>query len=224
MAEHLTEEEQIEAIKQWWKQNGNGIIVGTALAVAGYFGYQTWQNTTQANAEAASAVFQQLLDVTANTQVLTPEQASSSLFLVDQLKNDHASSGYAHDAALLAAKIAVDQDNLAAAAEQLEWVLAQKPSEAVQNITTLRLARVQLALGESEKALSTADSVSAVAFTATKEEVRGDVLAKLGRVEEARTAYNSALAAQAASQNTALLEMKLYDLASVTSDVQAAAE
>ena len=31
MAEMRTEEEQIEAIKQWWKKNGSSLLIGIAL-------------------------------------------------------------------------------------------------------------------------------------------------------------------------------------------------
>ena len=39
---HRTEEEQVEAIKTWWKANGTSVIVGVVLGVAVIFGVRYW--------------------------------------------------------------------------------------------------------------------------------------------------------------------------------------
>jgi len=38
VSDHITEEEQIEAFKRWWNENGRSVVVGIVLAVVGYFG------------------------------------------------------------------------------------------------------------------------------------------------------------------------------------------
>ena len=43
MADHLSEEEQIEAFKRWWAENGLQMIAAVVLIVGGYFGWQFWQ-------------------------------------------------------------------------------------------------------------------------------------------------------------------------------------
>ncbi len=40
MAELRTEEEQIEAIKRWWKENGVSLLIGAAIAAAGVFAWK----------------------------------------------------------------------------------------------------------------------------------------------------------------------------------------
>jgi predicted negative regulator of RcsB-dependent stress response len=52
VADHITEEEQIEALKRWWEENGKQTLLGIALIVGGYFGWQAW---TDHGVEQASA-------------------------------------------------------------------------------------------------------------------------------------------------------------------------
>ena len=42
MAELRTEEEQVEALKSWWKENGKSLIMGVVIAVAAVFGWRGW--------------------------------------------------------------------------------------------------------------------------------------------------------------------------------------
>ena len=45
MADHITEEEQIEALKRWWDENGKQVVLAIVLTVGGYFGWQAWTDT-----------------------------------------------------------------------------------------------------------------------------------------------------------------------------------
>ena len=55
MAELRTEEEQIQAIKDWWKKNGSSLLIGIGAALAIVFGWQAWQNhQAQQRTEAAN--------------------------------------------------------------------------------------------------------------------------------------------------------------------------
>ena len=42
MSAYLEEEEQIEAIRNWWKENGRSVIAGAVLGLAAIFGWQGW--------------------------------------------------------------------------------------------------------------------------------------------------------------------------------------
>ena len=35
-----TEEQQVEAIKKWWKANGNTLIIGAVVGLAGLWGWR----------------------------------------------------------------------------------------------------------------------------------------------------------------------------------------
>ena len=68
MEVYRTEEEQIEAIKRWWKDNGNGILMGIGLAIALVFGWQSWQQNSRSKGEAASTLFNQMQDAARRAQ------------------------------------------------------------------------------------------------------------------------------------------------------------
>ena len=62
MADHLSEEEQIEAVKRWWAANGMQTILAVVLVIGGYFGWQAWTDHVDDQAAAASLVYQEMLD------------------------------------------------------------------------------------------------------------------------------------------------------------------
>ena len=56
-----TEEEQVEAIKKWWNENGKSIIAGIIIGVIAIFGWRSYENHTAMQAKAASILYEQLL-------------------------------------------------------------------------------------------------------------------------------------------------------------------
>lgn len=218
MTAHLTEEEQLEALKRWWSENGTSTVVGVALAVSGYLGWGFWQDKQQADAEAASSSYQTLMEavVAEPGQALSEEKSATANHLADELKAQHGDSLYASQAALFKAKLAVESDDLTAAAAELEWVIAQNVEPSMTLLTRSRLARVQLDLGEHDKALATVADANSGSFKALFAEIRGDVLLAQGKDSEARAAYQLAadnLIPEQAGRRP-LLEMKINDLQS----------
>ncbi|MGV8837174.1 YfgM family protein [Cellvibrio sp.] len=61
MSVHLSEEEQLEVLKRWWKDYGKTVIATIVIAVVAYFGYTAWQDQKRQKAEKASEVYEQLL-------------------------------------------------------------------------------------------------------------------------------------------------------------------
>ena len=60
MADHLEDDEQVEALKRWWDENGKSTMVAIALAVAGTVGWQQYQGWTVSQAERASEVWESI--------------------------------------------------------------------------------------------------------------------------------------------------------------------
>ncbi|MDX1713508.1 MAG: tetratricopeptide repeat protein, partial [Halomonas venusta] len=77
MAELRSEEEQLEVIKRWWKENGTSLIAGAVLAAAGVFGWNAWQNYQEGQAEAASVRYQQLVNMTAGNTLADDQLANA---------------------------------------------------------------------------------------------------------------------------------------------------
>ncbi len=219
MAEHLSDDEQLEAFKRWWSENGKAIVVGVILALGAYFGWGAWQAKQQADAEAASALYQELTEaVTPAAEGPLPEDTlATARHLAEQLKQEHDSTLYASQAALWKARLAVSEADLQAAADELQWVLDRDLDPVLTLLTRARLARVQLAQEEYEKALQTAADTSSASYKALFAEIRGDVLLAQGKRSDARGAYQLALEhlVPELDSRRPLLEMKVNDLQDV---------
>jgi predicted negative regulator of RcsB-dependent stress response len=215
---HLTEEEQLEALKRWWNENGKSTIAAVVLAVGGYFGWESWQTSQQQQAEAASALYQDLLEaaIVEPGQSLDDATEATANHLAATLKDSHSSSLYAAQAALILAKLSVDDGRLGEAAVELEWVLGQNPDLELRLLAQLRLARVAIAQQDYDKALSlltAAEGVELASYSSNYAEVRGDVYLLQGLKDQARNEYQSALAQlEAGSSRRQILEMKLNDI------------
>ena len=221
---YRTEEEQVEALKRWWDENGKSTLVAIVVVVAGMFGWQGWKAHQQTQAEAASDVYQQLLRVRAGEgeAALDGEQA---VVLAQQIKSDYSGSSYAQFAALHLAAIAVENDDLAEAEAQLRWVLgkADKYSD-IARVAQLRLARVVAARGEVEPALAILNEGGADTYQASYALAKGDILLSAGRRDEARQAYSEAQTlASMTGRPLPTLQAKLQALTPVTPQVGEAA-
>src|SRR5690606_41345251 len=53
-----TDEEQIEALRAWWRENGRAIIAGVVIAIVALIGWQQWDAYKQRRAELASQDYQ----------------------------------------------------------------------------------------------------------------------------------------------------------------------
>ncbi|MDQ7075059.1 MAG: tetratricopeptide repeat protein [Gammaproteobacteria bacterium] len=210
MAMYETEEEQIEALKKWWADNGRAVMLGLLLGVALILGWRFWGDHQRTQAEEASSLYESLIE-----GMGAESDAAALLSLQTQLGRDYADTPYASLAALAMAKLYVSQHDLKAAQRQLSWVLENEADENLGQVARLRLGRILLAVGEKEKALTLAKAPYAEAFLADVAELQGDALLALGRLDEARLAYQEALSAPMAIGDRQGLQMKYDDLKGV---------
>lgn len=206
-----TEEEELAMIRDWWQRNGKPLITGSVLALVLVFGWKGWQNYQVEQAQGASMLYQQLLEsvMPANGQ---PDPAQIAA-LASNLKKDYAGTTYAQYGSLFVAKVAVEAGKPEDAVNELQAVL-EKPADAtLEELARQRLARVQAAQGKAEEALKLLQAKVEPAFAASRDELKGDLLLQLGRIEEARVAYESAKKALSDESTQSSLQMKLDDLA-----------
>ena len=206
-----TEEEELAVIRDWWQRNGKPLLTGGALALAGVFGWQAWQNHQANQAYSGSALYQQLVEVTLDNPAEVDAAKASEL--AGKLNKDFAGSHYAQYASLLLARVAVDNGRLDDAAAELRKVLDKPADATLGEVARQRLARVLAAQDKTEEALALLAGEAAASFVASREELRGDLLAKLGRKGEARSAYEKARAALPQDAGLGALQIKLDDLA-----------
>lgn len=204
MEVYTTEEQQVEVIKSWWKENGTSVLAGTVIGLVGLFGWRYYNELQQTNQEAASQAYNAMTAQLAKGDDAALEQAKSFI-------SAHQGDAYAELAALQLAAAAVKAGKLDLAAEQLTQVAANG-DESIKPIAALRLARVLKDQGKADEALAQLGKINNDAFKAQVAEVRGDILQKQGKAEEARDAYQAAADA-GGLQSSAELKLKMDDLA-----------
>lgn len=221
MSAHLTEEEQIEALKRWWKDYGTTVLIAAVIGLGGFFGWNLYQNHRVEKASEASAVYEKLAAAIAESE---DEISDAQAAKLKQLANDviaHDSSGlYADFAGLALAKVAVQQQDYATAKSHLEKVSSQGANDSIKELARLRLARVLAASGDAEQALTLLSAKPSSAYTAAYAEAAGDILLAQKRLAEARAAYQNALQAMGTNQpmRRSLVQLKIDNTLTAADD------
>lgn len=200
---YSTEEEQVQAIKHWWKENIVSIIIGITIGLLVIVGYRYWSDFTKDQSQQASLIYEEILNATAADKIAKTEK----------LKTDFSATPYASLAVLLLVKDNVNANKLEQAAIQLKWILENGNDDAIKHITQQRLARLYLAQNNITAAEALIKGVKATGFSPAYDEIRGDInLAKKMPVQ-ARENYRLALAAiSQGDQRYSIIKMKLDDL------------
>lgn len=218
MADHLSDEEQVEALKRWWDENGKQTVISVVVVVGGYLGWNAWQNQQQTQAEAASSLYENLVEVAGIAQQsdLTDEQKSTAAHLIESIKADHASSLYASQASLISARLAVDSDNISGAKTELQWVIDNSSDKELAQLAKIRLTRLLLSEGELDQALVLANDNQTAAFDSLFAELRGDIYIRQAQYTQAKEAYQVAIdtALEDDANRLQLLQVKLTDISS----------
>ncbi|WP_373019005.1 YfgM family protein [Thiomicrorhabdus sp.] len=136
MSRYETEEEQVEAIKTWWKKNGTTLLSGLLVVAVAFSGWRYWDQKKTAEASNASATFEVLQ---MNLQQGTFGEVSRDAL---KLIQEQPESPYAAAAALMVAKYDFEKGEFDEAKQQLEWVRVNSSDDSLQRIATIRLARM----------------------------------------------------------------------------------
>ena len=206
MDELLSEKEQIERIRQWWRENGWYLVGGAVLAGLGYLGFDQYQAWRTRVAEEAAAKYQEL------RLVLEDDDRESAERLLAELEAEHSGSAYLDQARLLIAEDSLIRDTERSISE-LEAVVEQSDDPGLVSIARLRLARVLAYAEQYDRALAVLNIAEPGEFAARFSEVRGDIHAATGNTEAAVSAYTDALlGAGNGTVNRELVQLKLNDL------------
>ncbi len=204
---YSTDEEKVEALKKWWKDNGRSLIIGVALGLAAVFGWRYWTQYHHQQAEQASNMYSNMIGA------MNAGKPEAAMQMGEQLISHHAGSTYAVYAALGIAKMRLEQGEAQAAATQLEWALQHTSSDSLKDIARLRLARALLAQGKADAALQRLKGMEQGGFSAEYQDVLGDIYAAQGKPGQARAAYTKALGQlKPGAPIRTLVQMKLNDL------------
>jgi predicted negative regulator of RcsB-dependent stress response len=200
-----TEEEQVEALKRWWKANGASVISGIVLAVVIVLSWKYWENYQADLTIEASNLYGELLSAQKEGQT------ESALKIADRLVQQYETTPYAEFSVLFQAKIKVDNNDYDAAKVFLNKLVASAAGE-INHIARIRLIRLFLATEDYNKGLQLIAEVNptqAESFEGIYQELTGDLYVALDRRGEARTAYQNAVRK---GRNTPLMQLKINDL------------
>jgi len=184
----LDEQEKLGDLKAWWGHFGNfvtGAVLVVALGIAGSQGWKWW--TAKQSAEASTLYF-------ALSDAVSKNEAAKVKDALAQLLEKFPGTGYAPRGALLGAKAAFDAGDLATAKTQLEWVVANSKEEELKSLARLRLAAVLIDQKQFDSALAALEGKHSESFAGLFLDMKGDIFNLQGKVADAKTAYEAALA------------------------------
>ncbi|MDQ3731703.1 MAG: tetratricopeptide repeat protein [Pseudomonadota bacterium] len=204
MASYHSDEEQVEALKRWWRDNGRSVIAGAIIGVSALLGWRGWATYQDNQAADASIHYAALQNAMGRDDARAVEHNAQTLV------EPYASTPYASLAALALAKFKAQAGDLRAAEAQLRWAIDHTSQQVVANLAKIRLARVLNAQGRHEEALAMLADEFPAAYTSLVEEVRGDALVAQNKTEAARLAYDRAILA--ARGDVEYLRMKRAEL------------
>ena len=204
MAYSIEEEQEINQLKDWWKENGKTIIVAFILGVGGMFGWRYWQAHQAEQIAQASAQYDALI-----YSAQQDEQAKKAN--IEQFVQANSKTAYAVFALLDEAKKETEKQDFAAAEANLNQALTQSQDEVLTSIVALRLSAVQFQLGQLDNALTTLNQVKGESFNARKAILTGDIQAVKGDKVAAKNSFEQAQ--QSGSQlEQQMAKMKLNNL------------
>ena len=181
------EQEQLEALKAWWRDHGNKVInlaLAAAVVAASVSGWKWWQDK---QAVEASSVYGQL------QAAAERHDAKATRDMAVALAENYSGTVYAGMGALLTAKIQAEAGDLKNAKAQLAWAADKASDPSLRDLARLRLAGLLLDEKAYDEALQHLSKAPEAGFGARYAELKGDIYAAQGKADDARTAYQAAL-------------------------------
>jgi predicted negative regulator of RcsB-dependent stress response len=182
----LQEQEQLDALKAFWKQYGNLITWALVAALAVYAGLNGWKWWQREQSAKAGALYEQLQIAAQSGDA----QRAGQVF--GDLKERYPRTVFAEQGGLLAARVQFDRGQVDAAKASLSWVAENAGEDEYKTVARLRLAGLLMQAKDYDAALKQLDAAKAPTFEALVADRRGDVLLAQGKAAEARAAYQVA--------------------------------
>ena len=207
MTTERTEEEQVEAVKDWFKKNGSAIIFGLAIGLASIGGYRFWLDYSHSQSQNASLMY------SSYQNKLITNELTEIFNIGEKLIKEYPDTSYAALAALGMAKVNIDNNSLESAEVHLHWVISNSEQAGLVHIATLRLARVLAAQEKYDEALSLINQNTIDSYDSLYNEIHGDITLAKGETSKARELYQSAIdTADQGDRRRQLITIKMNDI------------
>lgn len=185
--EYITEEEQLQQLKNWWKLYGNRTLNIVLLIAAALFLYNMWSNKQTELRQQQSIFYQRILNAFAD------DNKQELLSVADALFTEHPQSIYADYARLSVAKYYIDNDDYQNAMEQYESVINTSERNEIKLIATYRLSRLYIEQKNYVQARMLADQLLGSEYEYFHHELQGDILRVTEQHTKAISAYQTAI-------------------------------
>ncbi len=203
MSDFLSDEEQLEKLKNWWDENGTSLIVGLVLAVAVVVGWRWYVSASTSAAQAASDLYASF--------IATEGEARTAI--ATKIDDEIGGTSYQTFSLFYRAQDAANEGDIEAAEAYLEEAIAIDAADLLSDVARIRLARLLQQQDKSEAALSALSGVRGIGFRAQVLELKGDIHLVRDERELAHEAYTSASAELDEGEHRPLLDMKVADTA-----------
>lgn len=217
MHEFETEEQQLEALKKWWKENSTSLLLGLSIGLISLGGWNYYVNNQQGHREQASDLFMYVM-----RQAEVDKIDDTGMDKANQLIADYADTPYASLSSLALAAYEYEKGNAEAALSHLQWVNAHAVEEETRHIARLRLAKILLSQKKYDEVEAWLISEHPPGFVSRYEELKGDLYVAKGQLEQARVAYDKAIKQSSAASRW--LQLKRQDLGPSELEAQAVVE
>ncbi len=208
MQDFETEEQQVEAVKKWLKENTSSLLMGLAIGGFSLGGWNFYQQSQYQHGVEASDMY---VSVVAQAELNATNDFD--LTAVDKLQSGYLDTPYAALSAMVVANHEVTNGNNEQAASRLQWVVDNAIDEEIAYIAQLRLARLMIAQEKYDEANVLLSAKHSTAFDALYEELKGDMFVAKGELEQARIAYDKAIVISGTTASR-WLRLKRQDLGS----------
>ena len=207
MQDFETEEQQLEALKKWWKENATSLILGLGIGVLSLGGWTYYVESKHEHSVQASDIY-----ISITSQVLANNVDDENMKKADQLVAEYADTPYASLSSLSLATYEFNKGNIDDAISRLQWVSGHAQDEGVKHIAQLRLASILLSQKKYDEVEAWLSSEHPASFNSRYEELKGDMFVGKGEIEQARIAYDKAI--EQSGSSSRWLKLKRQDLGS----------
>ena len=203
----LEEQEQLDQVKHFWNTWGNLITWGLIAVLAAYAAWNGWRWWQRSQGTQAAALYEQVEQAALAGDVARVERSFGDI------KDKAASTVYAQQAGLLAAKVMFEKDKPDEAKAALGWVAEKTSDEGLRAVARLRLAAVLTEAKSFDAALAQLSGNFPASFAPLVADRKGDLFNLQGKKTEAVAEYRKALAGlDAGADYRKLVEVKLVAL------------
>ncbi len=198
------ENDQVDAVKRFFAENGKALAIGVVLGIGALVGWRYWTGHQDDSVRASSLTYEKAVS---GIRADKPE----TLTAVEKFAAENQNT-YGALASLELAQQFVDKNDLAKAEANLQQGLKNTRDENLQALINLRLARVQVQQKQADAALKTLDAIKGEGWVAVVADLRGEALLSKGDKQGARDAWSKGVESNTSPALREMMQMKINNL------------